>query len=540
MNKERKILTVDDFLEARPDMISFNSNSIQSAINQAESLLDSETNGLMLQVWNYNKLDSTFGQDEEGLRLRRNEWELGQIVQAVISQTQYTLNLGNDFSVGSESFSIGGVNGSFQRPEGRELIAPGVIKLLQNARVYKLSNYSNGFTCEVVDNDIQINYDKDCITYNIGDKRYLSTYQPNVKVGNVAYVNDSQMVDFGNPQDLNITTYSTKKILDTQTNNYVEIDKVKDLCFFGKNLYGYKSGVERGEIFNLLSLVNMNWSEEYEYRKDTLLTYAYVEGGKWYVQDFLAKRDNKGANPLTSPDDWERLGTVEMDINHIVDLTYNRVVEKYNGDFESLTNEINTLFTNLQASFEGKFNDLENNINTNFNKLSDNFNSEVETLKTTIIPNEITTQLNALPTIEYINTIFVKGQCALFETKELANEFIAKYSLVEGEDYKITTQKYPIGIGDNGALIENKLTVENLPTNDFTLTTPYKINQYYTPNTKWDNSFSYMNYTQRQDLTFKLNKGTQTNNISSYIERYEIVFLRDIVEVKKGAIKYEE
>ncbi|WP_300351193.1 hypothetical protein [Clostridium sp.] len=187
-------------------------------------------------------------------KLYRTNWELGQIKQAMISQTQYNLNMGNDFSTGSESFSIGGVNGSFQRPLERQVIAPAVYKLLQNARVYKLNSYGMSFS----NSEEEIQEECDFITREVADKRYLAQYQPNVKKGNVAYVNNSNMIDFGDPQDLNITTYNTINIKDPQTNEYVPLNKVLDILFRGKDLYGPYSGVERGELLNIVSLVNMN------------------------------------------------------------------------------------------------------------------------------------------------------------------------------------------------------------------------------------------------------------------------------------------
>ncbi|WP_300351196.1 hypothetical protein [Clostridium sp.] len=46
----RELLIIDEFLDERPDMMSFGKATIQSAINQAKVLLDSETNGLMVEV----------------------------------------------------------------------------------------------------------------------------------------------------------------------------------------------------------------------------------------------------------------------------------------------------------------------------------------------------------------------------------------------------------------------------------------------------------------------------------------------------------
>ena len=503
MEIKTTILTIEDFLEKRPEFISFQEVSIQSAINQAITMLDSECNGLISKVWDYNTswLDNTsndnFLRPDNSNELFRTQWELFQIMEAHIAQVQYSLNMGNDFTSGSDSFSIGGINGSFSRPLERKPIAPSVYKLLQNARVYNLQSFigNNAKTSEV---EYSNPYDQEPITRAIGDKRYVNIDQPNIENGNIAYVRNGK-VDFGKPQDLEITTYNTKNILDTQTNNYVSIDKVKDLAFFGKNLYGYKSAVERGEILNLISLVNMNWNKNFFYKKDTLITAVQKENGKYLVQDFLALQDNMGKDPFLIENQgvyWEILGTVDIDINNLVDLTYDRVVAKYDNYFANLNQALDTKWSNLTNEwstfkeylenrqndfeqnittlFENKTNDLEQNITNDFNNLEQNITNDFNNLEQNItnvyVPREVQEQLNQLPTLD--NILFHKNQIVSFTTKQDFQEIIDKYNLVENVDYEVLQNGSLLGVGENANIVGNGIIKkENLPNLNVSLST---------------------------------------------------------------------
>ena len=204
------ILTIEEFKQYRPDMAIHTDSSIQSAIYQAAGILDSETNGLLNKVWEHNQTDPDFTINSE---LKRTEWELSQIKEAMIVQTQYMLNMGNDLTTGGGSYSIGNINASWSRPVDREIVAPGVYKLLQNARVYQLQNY--GFeNYKAVEKCNENKYDTECITRNIGDKLYVALDQGKEASGNVAVVGTSGIVNFANPNDLNFSNFSATRIKD--------------------------------------------------------------------------------------------------------------------------------------------------------------------------------------------------------------------------------------------------------------------------------------------------------------------------------------
>lgn len=195
---KKDILSVETFLDNRPDMSVHSEQSIQSAIYSAASLLNGETNGNIEVVWNYNH-----GGDRQQSDPRyRNDYELNQIVEAFIVQTQYTLNIGNDYSVGGGSYSIGNINSSFSRPIDRDILAPGVVRLLQNARVYQAQSYfSSG---EQKDCGSCVDYDADCITRNIGDMRYVRKEQQANLMGYIATIDDNGFVMFAKPSYIGI------------------------------------------------------------------------------------------------------------------------------------------------------------------------------------------------------------------------------------------------------------------------------------------------------------------------------------------------
>ena len=252
---ESKLINYSIFIEKRPDMEIHTEVAIVSCINSAYVLLDGECASLISQVDKFNMVDDR-SQLDTNHELYRTEFELGQLQEALVFQVQYVLNMGNDFTVGGGSYSIGNINSSYSRPEGRELIAPGVYKLLSNARVYHLNafgSFSNHNT-----NEIPLSTSKE-IMERVKNE-YVAQNQPNAQVGNVAYINQSHQVSFGSPQDLQITTYNTNRIAGPEgyRNNFYEIDSVPNIAFFGPDYNGTYSAVHRQEM---IDYVNQNAGE---------------------------------------------------------------------------------------------------------------------------------------------------------------------------------------------------------------------------------------------------------------------------------------
>ncbi|MGL5854397.1 MAG: hypothetical protein ACRCYA_04075, partial [Cetobacterium sp.] len=88
-------------------MATFEDNNIQSAINSALETLNAECNGMIEKVWFVNDINDI---------LYRTDEEKGYIREACIRQVQFELNLGLDMTDGSNAFSLGGINNSYQRP----------------------------------------------------------------------------------------------------------------------------------------------------------------------------------------------------------------------------------------------------------------------------------------------------------------------------------------------------------------------------------------------------------------------------------------
>lgn len=320
------LLTVQEFLKRRPDMEVHMENAIQSAINSSFILLDGECAGLISQVQAYKES----GEVDPNNEYYRNEFEISQLIEALTSQTQYSLNLGNDYSIGGGSYSIGNINSSYNRPEGRDIVAPGVYKLLSNARVYNLNvgigvkqnqdHYLEGI--DPADKHISISK---------AQADFVAKYQPNAAIGNVAYVNESKMVSFSRPQDLQIGTYNTNRIAggEGHRNNYYEIDSVPNIAFFGNNDRGTYSAIQRGEVKQILNdnyltkeqtlrviyASGIVWNSRLNYERGWITQEVVNNVLYWYE----ALEDNTNKRPSQNPSVWRQLEAQSIDLNAIVE-----------------------------------------------------------------------------------------------------------------------------------------------------------------------------------------------------------------------------
>ncbi|WP_300351190.1 hypothetical protein, partial [Clostridium sp.] len=118
---------------------------------------------------------------------------------------------------------------------------------------------------------------------------------------------------------------------------------------------------------------------------------------------------------------------------------------KLNGDFDTLRQDLTSQFTQLQETITNNFNALKQEINTNL---------PVQ------VEQEVNKQLDALPTIEYINTIFLKGQVAFFKSNVELQDFTTKHNLQENVDYKLLEQQV-IGVSPTGTPFGDSLIKMN-------------------------------------------------------------------------------
>ncbi len=208
-----------------------------------------------------------------------------------------------------------------------------------------------------------------------------------------------------------------------------------------------------------------------------------------------------------------------------------------------------------------------------------NLASSIENNKAKIdlVNTSLTTTIERVKVLESKkseNTLFYEGQSLFFVNKQKADNFITKLKLTS-DDYEITPYGNVIGTGENGAYIENKLTPEDIPymtfrgqtfeeeghiyvkSNALWAASKVKcfindIDSYGYVSTEYDTDIETWTYDWNPDPsiqtrlpedkcswslnlahshTFNGSIGTTSNNSikSSYLERYEIVFKRDIV-----------
>ena len=245
-----KVLDVEFFRLERPNMSSFDTDEIQTAINSSLALLDAECNGLIQEVWFITDVESKF---------YRTGKEKNYIREAAIMQTQYFINLGNDYTDGSTSFNASGISASFQRPLDKKNIAPGVFILLQKGRVYELQSYDlggNNFGKKPTANSL-VNY----VQFGVGDVRYVTYNQMpyNRQEGSLLYVEKGE-IKFFTVEQLDLTVPRAYLLWDKATKSFEDIHDVKDIAFFGNQL---DNAITRQEAEELIAASPSGVSKEY-------------------------------------------------------------------------------------------------------------------------------------------------------------------------------------------------------------------------------------------------------------------------------------
>lgn len=307
MNKNdiiSKLIDDEKFLVERPAMTAFRPEEIQEAIYTSFNLINAECSGLPIKVWtfNYPAYENPPQPVDENNELYRTKYEIDQFFQAVVVQTQYTLNMGNDFSQGSSTFSTGGISASIQRPEKRDVLAPGVLLFLQNARLYQLQSYSpvkNLFSKDPCNELEQF------ITYEVADKRFVHQYQDNAQVGNVCVINENKQVSFQDPNTVSFKLKNADNILDTD-GNYKRIQDVNNLAFFGPSGTNAATKTEINQLIQDKKIYNPN----YTYSLGEII--GRYNNDRNTLQFWISNQDNnRGHDPLLDNAGyvWWRLAT---------------------------------------------------------------------------------------------------------------------------------------------------------------------------------------------------------------------------------------
>lgn len=323
-----EILTVLSFLEERPDMEVHTDKTIQSAIYQVAGMLNAKTGGLIQKVWDYSVVDRTNNGSDNGITqpdpngvYYRSPEQLAFIKQAFVEQTQYNINLGNDYTQGGGSYSMGNVNASFSRPEGRDIFAPMVEYLLQQARVLDLQDFlvesksttsTNG--CETP----ALDYDCKCLSENYANLTYLKKYQPDADVGRVATVNNANIITFEPVQKVfdDAGGLKAKEIWDPVEQIYKQINQFS-VKYFG--------GLTKQEIYNAIYASGIVWNEHIPYQQDWVVMFQLNDGSGLYKYAKSLIANNLGHNPNNSPNEWEVLPISPVEMQVIFDYIDNKI-----------------------------------------------------------------------------------------------------------------------------------------------------------------------------------------------------------------------
>ena len=348
-------LSPEDFLIYRPNMTSYSTSEIQEAINVSDEMIDALTNGLSSKVINFNLVEDRTTLDTTN-ELYRTDYEWDKLKIAFVSQTQYTMQMGNNWTQGSDSFSSGGINAAFQRPTNRDIYAPTLRELLRVARVYVLQSIG-------IDNSIKRN--KNCsnifdnyYTKEQSDTRFVKVLQEGATPGQVAIINTNKQVAFADANTIDFKIYKTDEIL-YKNGQYYKIYELPDVAWVSgsnKNVFSEQETISKinelitafpdlnitlfyqGEVITLSSPIN--WDE---FKKKTGTTDA----------DFKVQYNNDNSVTATFLSDLVINGMYQVD-GSTIDLNNN-------ATFQNLSQTIETIRSNLQNAVNTNKTNIETN-----------------------------------------------------------------------------------------------------------------------------------------------------------------------------------
>lgn len=501
MNKNEIIsilLTPKKFLQERPAMSAFQEVEVQEAIFASFNLINGECANLPMQVWTY--MYPAYQEPptpvDETNDLYRTPFEIDQFLQAVITQTQYTLNMGNDFSQGSSTFSTGGVSATIQRPEKRDILAPGVLLFLQNARLYKMQQFTTKLQKPTNSCDVLSNF----LTTDKGDLRYVAKYQADAKQGSIATINANKMVTFEDPANINFRIKEADRILDTD-GQYKSIKEINNLAFFGNDGTSAATRQFVQQAIDAGKTYDPNWTYR---RGDLIVTFDQSKG---FFDYWMSNQDNNlGHDPKLDNTNfywWTKLFNTETKAKYIFDPTDNtyKLINSFSAEYfggltaEQIYSAINAsgtvfnpdliyrkdfvvIFVNSANSLDWYKSKQDNNIGHNpetdtdwWEKLPQqaiDVNSVMNQLQPYIdsaVAQEVQKEINKAKTA--LNTDY-KGSIYEFENEQAFNQFIQDNPKLSADMFDdIPTDYYTKTESDNKYAIKNQ-------TNNFTQTNQFK------------------------------------------------------------------
>lgn len=437
-----EILSVEDFLEERPDMEVHTDKTIQSAIYQVAGMLNAKTGGLIQKVWDYSVVDKTndgsdngFTQPDPNCVYFRTPEQLAFIKQAFVEQTQYNINLGNDYTQGGGSYSMGNVNASFSRPESRDIFAPMVEYLLQQAKVLDLQSFLvEKTTTSTSDNCIpELEHDTKCLTENYANLTYLKIYQPDADEGRVATINNAHIITFEPLQNVLDAAggLKAKEIWDPLEQIYKQINE------FSVEYFG---GLTSQQIYDLIYASGIVWNANIPYQKDWVVLFQLDDGTGNYKYAKSLINNNLGNNPNNSPEQWEILPIERAELQVIFDYIDSKFNELPQINYISEANG-EEIFFNNQQDFE-TFKTTMGVDDTYFQDVSENF--------------VITNQVNTFTSTQRFDRVVELGQVSGTQAYIIPRNDNGKTTLRIGNSPSNNNKRFDIDL-------ENRSNIINVP-----------------------------------------------------------------------------
>ena len=222
----KQIISVNEFRQESPDLSMHPDNVIQTAIYRSSEILNMECNGMIEKVWTY-KLSN---QNDPTNDLYRTPIELDYLKAAIVTQTAYFIANGNTNNIGSNGFSLDGLSWNNQVPTSRQALAPNVNLYLTQARIYTLweSEKTNTKVCEKDKYKQWQELLSQEHIWSAGDSRYVAKWQEQASNGNIAVVENHNVVF--QPLDIALNNAIVNKatnadnVLDTSNNTYTHLE----------------------------------------------------------------------------------------------------------------------------------------------------------------------------------------------------------------------------------------------------------------------------------------------------------------------------
>lgn len=271
--------------------------------------------------------------------------------------------------------------------------------------------------------------------YNVGNimsyaVKLPQEYWPTISGFNI----DANLV--GTVEQSNVSL-GANKIYWKQTNEYLTIEEIPNLAFFGPNGSGFESAVSRQELYGFLENSRLPWNAVTTYGLDTIVRYIFEDAqGVWQEETYQSLiAGNLGNNPQTSPNVWRAIASASnVDYNLVIDEATTRTIANFNPLWTQYQVKVDTELATFKTYIETRFTEIENVLNDEFNKFTADIDNDIVNIRNSI-PNQINLALDALPTIEYQMLIAKAGTWMHFRDEATFTEFATKYNLVERVDY---------------------------------------------------------------------------------------------------------